>query len=142
VVDPRSPIAVTIHDRLTIAQGSILQLRFDADSWDSLISFESGIPDQLGGTLELTFHGDVDVATQIGRKLRIFDWTGVTPSGQFTIRSPYLWDTTNLYTNGEVRLIAVPEPAALSLMGVACMGLVATRRKCGGLNRGNAANGD
>jgi uncharacterized protein YjbI with pentapeptide repeats len=113
---PRPPIPVTIHDHLNMADGSVLQLLFDADQWDSLISFEPGIPVQLGGALELTFSDNVHLATQVGRTLRIFNWTGVTPSGQFEIRSPYLWDVTNLYTTGEVTLIAVPEPSAGSLL--------------------------
>jgi hypothetical protein len=99
-----------------MAEGSALQLNFDADPWDSLISFQSDIPVQLGGALELTFSDEVDVASQRGRTLRIFDWTGVSPSGQFEIRSPYVWDATNLYTTGEVSLIAVPEPSFVSVI--------------------------
>jgi hypothetical protein len=30
------------------------------------------------------------------------------PTGAFTISSPYTWNLTNLYTTGEVTLIAVP----------------------------------
>ncbi len=119
-VDPRSPIPVTIQDNLTMAEGSVLQLRFESDPWDSLISFENGIPVQLGGTLELTFADEVDIAAQLGRTLHIFDWTGVTPSGQLVVSSPYVWDATNLYSTGEVTLRAVPEPSAalIMLMGV------------------------
>ena len=72
--------------------------------------------------LELTFAGDVDLAGQIGRTLRIFDWTGVSPSGQFEIQSPYAWDVTNLYTTGEVTLLAVPERATFVLLIVAAAG--------------------
>jgi hypothetical protein len=106
------PIAVRIEDHVTLPHASVLQLLFEADPWDSLISFEPGIPVELGGTLELTFADDVDVATQVGRTLRIFDWTGVTPLGQFEIRSPYVWDRTNLYTTGEVTLLAFSTPLA------------------------------
>jgi uncharacterized protein YjbI with pentapeptide repeats len=133
---PRPPIPVTIEDGVTLAESSALQLLFEADSWDSLISFENGTPIELGGALELRFADDVDLATQVGRTLRLFDWTGVSPTGQFAIRSPYVWDVTNLYTTGQVTLLAVPEPSALGLMGVACMRLVATRR-----NRGRLAGG-
>jgi hypothetical protein len=115
---PRPSIAVEVHNRLATADGSALQLLFDADPWDSLIAFEPGIPVQLGGTLELNFANDVHLASQVGRTLEIFDWTGVSPSGQFEIRSPYVWDTTNLYTTGEVTLIAVPEPSAEVFMVV------------------------
>jgi uncharacterized protein YjbI with pentapeptide repeats len=120
------PIKVTIKDHLAMADGSGLALLFDADPWDSLISFEPGIPLQLGGALELAFTDDVEVANQVGRTLRIFDWTGVSPIGQFVVRSPYLWDATNLYTTGEVRLVAVPEPSAVSIMQIGVLALVAS----------------
>jgi hypothetical protein len=80
---------------------------FEAEPWDSLISFEPGIPVQLGGALELTFADDVNLASQLGRTLRIFDWTGVSPIGQFELTSPYSWDATKLYTTGEVTLLAL-----------------------------------
>jgi hypothetical protein len=126
---PRELIPVVIHERLVMASGSVLQLLFDADEWDSQISFEPGIPVHLGGGLELAFADNVDAATQVGRTLRIFDWTGVSPSGQFEIRSPYVWDTTNLYTTGDATLIAVPEPSAIAIAGFAVACLLARRRK-------------
>jgi hypothetical protein len=112
-----------------MARDSVLQLQFDTDPWDSMISFEPGIPVQLGGALELTFADDVDLATQVGRTLDIFDWTGVTLSGQFEIRSPYAWDTTKLYTTGEVTLIAVAEPATGLIMVVGLVAIVVSRRR-------------
>ena len=121
---PRPPIPVAVQDRLSMADGSALQLQFDADNWDSLISFEPGIPIELGGALNLTFSDDVDVSTQVGRTLRIFDWTSVLPSGQFAIRSPNIWDVTNLYSTGEVTLLAVPEPATQIFMVLAAGGYV------------------
>ena len=80
---------------------------FDADPWDSTISFAPGIPVALGGTLELDFAPGVNVVTQIGRTIDLFDWTGVTPSGALTISSPYIWSLSNLYTTGEVTLTAL-----------------------------------
>jgi uncharacterized protein YjbI with pentapeptide repeats len=124
----RQPIPVTIQDQMAMADGSALHLIFEADAWDSLISFESVIPVQIGGALALTFADSVDVATQIGRTLRIFDWTGVAPTGQFEITSPYVWDVTNLYTTGEVTLVAVPEPSAASILSVGILALVARHR--------------
>jgi len=89
---------------------------FEADEWDSTVSFAPGIPVTLGGTLELTFADDVDVATQVGRTLKVFDWTGVAPNGQFEIATPYKWDTTNLYTTGQITLTAIPEPGTFLLL--------------------------
>jgi hypothetical protein len=91
-----------------MTDGAELQLCFDADAWGSLVSFEPGIPVQIGGTLELTFAEDVDVAAQVGRTLHIFEWTGVSPVGEFQVTAPLAWDLSNLYSTGEVRLIAVP----------------------------------
>jgi uncharacterized protein YjbI with pentapeptide repeats len=123
---PRSPIAVTIQDRMTLADGSALQLIVEADAWDSLISFEPQIPVQLGGILDLRFAHDVDLTSQVGRTLRLFNWTGVTPSGRFEVRSQYVWDLSNLYTTGEVTLTAVPEPSASSLL----VGVLASAACC------------
>ena len=90
--------------------GGTLRMVFEADAWDSTISFAPGIPVTLGGTLELTFADDVNLASQVGRTFDLFDWTGVNPTGAFAISSPYAWDLSNLYTTGEVTLTAVPEP--------------------------------
>jgi hypothetical protein len=106
---------------MTMANGSNLRLIFDADHWDSLISFEPGVPVQLGGILELTFASDVDVADQIGRAIRLFDWTGIPISGRFEVSSPYVWDSANLYTSGDVTLLAVPEPSLSSLLAIAAI---------------------
>jgi uncharacterized protein YjbI with pentapeptide repeats len=119
------PFPVSVLDGASIAPGGILGLVFEGDSWDSQISFEAGIPVTLGGVLELTFADGVDLATQVGRTLRLFDWTGVSPSGEFEIRSPYVWDRTNLYTTGEVTLVAVPEPSAVSIVLVGMTMLLA-----------------
>jgi uncharacterized protein YjbI with pentapeptide repeats len=126
---PGVPIAISVLDTATIAEGGLLELVVEADAWDSVISFEPGIPVQLGGSLELTFAEEVNVALQLGHTLRIFDWTGVSPTGQFTIRSPYVWDVTNLYMTGEVKLIAVPEPNSASIILLGAM-VIATRCRC------------
>jgi hypothetical protein len=67
-------------------------------------SIAAGIPVTRGGTLELTYAPDVNLAGQIGRTIDLFDWTGVTPTGTFTVSSPYAWDLSQLYTTGEVTL--------------------------------------
>ena len=108
-IQVRPPISVFISDQMTMADGGILQLLFEADPWDSLIAFQPGIPVTLDGTLELLFANGTDLASQIGRTLDLFDWTGVSPTGTFAVASPYRWNLTNLYTTGEVTLL----PAAL-----------------------------
>ena len=44
---PRLPIPVIIRDHATMTDDSVLQLLFETDLWNSLISFEPGIPVQL-----------------------------------------------------------------------------------------------
>jgi hypothetical protein len=84
--------------------GGALRMVFEADAWDSTISFAAGIPVALGGTLELTFAADVNPASQVGRTFDLFDWSGVTPTGQLQVQVPTdtLWNTSRLYTAGEV----------------------------------------
>lgn len=112
-----------------MSEGGNLQLLFDADAWDSVISFQPGIPVTVGGNLELSFATDVDLTSQIGRTFRIFEWTGVNPAGQFRIASPYTWDSSHLYTTGEVTLTGVPEPSARALLSLAAVGGTLARRR-------------
>jgi uncharacterized protein YjbI with pentapeptide repeats len=106
---------------------SVLQFMIENDEWGSTISFRPGIALTLDGTLELSFADSVQLATQIGRTIRLFDWTGVTPIGQFDIVSPYSWDLSKLYTTGEVTL--VPEPTAVALALVSCVVLLVRRSR-------------
>ena len=124
-VTPRLPIPINIQDRLMMSDGGILQLLFDADAWDSTISFQPGIPVTLGGNLELSFATDVDLASQIGRTFHIFDWTGVEPTGTFTVSSLYRWDVSQLYSTGDVTL--VPEPRAVLLAACALAAVMVPR---------------
>ena len=105
---PTGPRPIVVEQHLAMDTTGTLRLVFDADPWDSTISFAPGIPVTLGGTLDLTFAPGVDVATQTGRTIDLFDWTGVSPTGAFTVESPYTWNLTNLYTTGEVTLLAAP----------------------------------
>jgi hypothetical protein len=128
---PYSPaflIRISVDQHLAMGPGGTLRMEFEGDAWDSTISFAPGIPVTLGGTLELTFAADVNLASQVGRTLRVFDWTGVHPTGVFAISSPYAWDLSNLYTSGEVMLTAVPEPSAVLLLSFALAALVAMGR--------------
>lgn len=126
---PRPPIPVTIDQHLTMGPAGTLRMVFEADAWDSTISFAPGIPVALGGTLELTFAADVNLASQIGRTFDIFDWTGISPTGAFAIASPYAWDLSNLYTTGEVTLVSIPEPSCVALAAVSASSLFVYRRR-------------
>jgi autotransporter-associated beta strand protein/T5SS/PEP-CTERM-associated repeat protein len=98
-------VPIVVEQHLAMDATGTLRLAFDADPWDSTISFAPDISVALGGTLELTFACVMNVATQNGRTIDLFDWTGVTPTGSFNILSPHTWDLSKLYTTGEVTLI-------------------------------------
>jgi hypothetical protein len=119
---------VTVGQHLTMAPGGALRMVFEADAWDSTISFAPSIPVTLGGTLELTFADDVNLATQIGRTFDLFDWTGVTPTGAFAVSSPYRWDLANLYATGEITLAAIPEPCSQIPLAVVASTTIFSRR--------------
>jgi uncharacterized protein YjbI with pentapeptide repeats len=114
--NPIPPIPITIDQHLAMAAGGALRMVFEADAWDSTISFAPGIPVALSGTLELTFANDVNPASQVGRTFDLFNWDGVSPTGAFAVSSPYAWNLSNFYTTGEVTLTAVPEPASVALL--------------------------
>jgi hypothetical protein len=84
---PPGPIPIMVDEHLTMGPGGMLRMVFEADAWDSTISFAPSIPVTLGGTLELTFAADVNPATQLGRTFDLFDWTGVNPTGTFAVSS-------------------------------------------------------
>ncbi len=101
-----APIPIRVEDHLAMSGTGTLYMIFEADEWNSTISFDPGIPVDLGGILDLNFKEDVNITSQIGRTLDLFDWTGVSPTGAFAVESPYSWDLTNLYTTGEVTLLS------------------------------------
>jgi uncharacterized protein YjbI with pentapeptide repeats len=122
------PIPITIDQHQSMAPGGTLRMVFEADAWDSTISFAPGIPVTLGGTLELTFAADVNPATQLGRTFELFNWTGATPVSAFAVSSPYVWDLSRLYTTGEITLAAIPEPTTVVLLIMAA-GICVNRRR-------------
>jgi uncharacterized protein YjbI with pentapeptide repeats len=105
---PSDFAAIVVDEHLAMDATGTLRLVFDAGPWDSTISFAAGIPATRGGTLDLTFAPGINIATQIGRTIDLFDWTGVTPTGTFNVTSPYTWNLSNLYTTGEVTLTGAP----------------------------------
>jgi uncharacterized protein YjbI with pentapeptide repeats len=126
--DPTRRIAITVDEHLAMGPSGTLRMVFEADAWDSTISFAPGIPVTLGGTLELTFADDVSLATQVGRTFDLFNWTGVNPTGAFAVSSPYTWNLSNLYTTGEVTLLSVPEPVSIAFAAVCALTLYRRRK--------------
>lgn len=104
---PGPPIAIRVQNHLDMSGTGTMFMIFEADEWNSTISFDPGIPVNLGGVLDLNFKEDVNILSQVGRTIDLFDWTAVDPLGAFAIETPYEWDLTNLYTTGEVTLLSV-----------------------------------
>jgi hypothetical protein len=119
----------------TIDAAAALQFVFDGNPWGSTISFDSGTSLALAGTLDLAFADGVDPHSLAGETFKLFDWTGVDLSSEFNITSEGLpademWDTSKLYTTGEVTLVIVPEPATWAMVAPVVLGLAYyTRRK-------------
>ena len=130
-------ILIHVQQGMTLTQSASLVLEFDGNPWGSTISFDSGIPVTLGGNLELDLAAGVNPARLVGDTYQLFDWTGVSPCGQFAsitndLPAGYSWDTSQLYTTGDVTLsVAVPEPSSIALL-LACtvaLGIWRRRRK-------------
>src|SRR6185295_4583836 len=59
---PTGPLSIVVGGHLATLSTGTLRLVFDADPWDSTISFAPRISVALGGALELTFASDVSLA--------------------------------------------------------------------------------
>ena len=104
---------------MTLGGTGTLQMIFDGKPWNSTISFAPGIPVDCNGTLDLTIDPAANVLAQLGQKSRLFDWSGVNPSGAFRVTSRYNWDTSQLYSTGEVTLAYSPNLADTKWTGKA-----------------------
>ncbi len=121
---PGSLIVVT-DETAKIGEGGALRLLLDDYSYFNPIW---GAAEVSGlATLQLAFAEGINVANQLGRTYYI----SIDFIDAFMVESPYVWDLTNLYTTGEITLLAVPEPIALSLIGIggAAGTLMVSRRR-------------
>lgn len=105
-------IPILVEDAMSIDPAGTLRAVFEDSVWGSTVTFEGGIGVTLDGTLELLVDPDeeTNLTSLIGTTFDLFDWTGVSPSGTFaqiTTLPGLVWDTSNLYTTGDVMLIDV-----------------------------------
>ena len=98
-------IPITVDQQFCDGAGGTLRMIFEADAWDSTISFAAGIPVTLGGSLELAFAAGVDLDSQIGRTFESSIGLASHRPAHSPSTRPYVWDLTNLYTTGEVTFI-------------------------------------
>ena len=93
------PIHVT--QAATFGSGGTLQAVLDSAPWGSTISFDAGVPVTLAGTLHLTVAAGAGPTNLLGRTFKLFDFTGVTPVGNFTVVNDlpgnYVFDFSRLY---------------------------------------------
>jgi uncharacterized protein YjbI with pentapeptide repeats len=141
---PTGPLPIVVDQQLAMDASGSLRLEFDADPWDSTISFAPGISVIRDGTLELSFAADVVLSSQLGRTIDLFDWTGVTPTGVFNVVSPYGWDVSKLYTTGEVTFTSAAGVMWGDLNGDGAVNAtdVADWKVDFGINSGSDADGD
>jgi fibronectin-binding autotransporter adhesin len=101
----------------SLALGSQGALAFDLSSAASYerLSAVNGIT-LSGGTLRLALSNGY--VPSVGATFDLLDWGGPL-TGSFTsldLPAGITWNTSNLYTNGTLSVVAIPEPAALSLL--------------------------
>ena len=104
-----NPIPIHVTTGMGLQSGTTIQVLLDGSAWGSTISFDPNIPVGLGGNLELGMAPGTSPASLVGDTFQLFDWSGVSPSGQFGqvlsgLPTRYVWDTSGLYTSGMVRL--------------------------------------
>ena len=116
---PLPAIPITIQTGMTLGGTGTLEVIFDGKPWNSTIGFEAGIPVDCRGTLNLTFDREANPLAALGQVCRLFDWAGVNPSGMFAVTSEYNWDTSRLYSTGEVALAYSPNLAETKWTGKA-----------------------
>ena len=110
----------------TFNPSACLQIVLDGNPWGSTISFASSIPVTLAGELDLELAPGVNLAGLVGDAFKLFDWTGVNRTGQFSVELPggsWEWDISQLYTTGEVTV--VPEPSTFVFLGIGAVTMLA-----------------
>jgi autotransporter-associated beta strand protein len=105
-------IPIHVTGGMAVAGGGTLQVVFDGPTWASTISFAASTNVSLGGDLDLQVAPNIDLSTLLGHSFQVFNWSGVSPSGQFgeitsDLPTGYSWNTSALYTSGIINLTQV-----------------------------------
>ncbi len=134
----RNGSGIHVHDGFMLDPASTLQMLLGPDfsqhDWTSTISLSGGFVADLAGTLDLRFDVGADPRDYLGETFHLFDWNGQLLSGDhfdhITSLPGFAWNTSALYTTGEVTLTAVPEPASWVLLAVGgAVAFVSLRRR-------------
>jgi uncharacterized protein YjbI with pentapeptide repeats len=124
-------IPVTVLGQMAMHPGASLAIVLDGQPWGSTLSFAPGISVSLAGELDLTLAAGVRLGDLIGESFQLFDWSSVSPDGQFQVVADPGWDLSRLYTSGQVTFVGqVPEPSTFAMLGLGALSLLAyTRRR-------------
>ena len=103
-----NPLAITTTTNATFDAAATLQFRLESN-WTSPIGFGAGLIPVLGGTLDLEVAPGVDPASLAGQTIQLFQWNSpLLAANRFaTLKLPdggLTWDTSQLYTNGTVKV--------------------------------------
>ncbi len=104
-------IGTVVITSMNLAETSTLELRFADAIWNSTIRLTPGVTPNLGGTVALHLSSTADIDAMVNATFSVFDWDRQLPPGERFDRvgsqPGVLWDTSELYTAGNVRLLEV-----------------------------------
>jgi hypothetical protein len=126
-----NPLAISVTSSALFNPTATLWLQLDS-SWTSSINFGANVVPNLAGTLDLDLASGADALDLLGTTFQLFNWNGMLPVGtQFnaiTTAPDLVWNTSHLYTDGKVTLVAVAEPMEISCFVASCFVCVRHRR--------------
>jgi hypothetical protein len=134
-------IAINVRSSASTAATSTLRFVLE-DDWTSTVTMAASISPSLKGTLNLTLDPSANAEALVGHTFDLFNWgRTVATTKRFsavTSAPGFTWDTSKLYTTGEVTLTGapatpagqpIPEPASLAVLGLGVVALLARRKR-------------
>jgi hypothetical protein len=110
------PLPIQVVDALELSAESVLAFQLDEQAWTATLHIGDGVTPELGGTLRLSVAEGTLLGTLLDQPLPLFDWNDRLPAEQrfeqIASLPGLVWDTSRLYTTGEVVLAAI-QPTVL-----------------------------
>ena len=136
------PILVQQHMSMTASASLVFAL--DGNPWGSTIAYSPAIPVALGGgNLTLGLASGVASSAVSGSTLQLFNWSSVTPSGQFTVvdNLGLPVDASQLYTTGHLAVFGHAVPILTVSGGSNQTVILGANALAGGLTLSNGTSG-